>query len=496
MPHLRPVWFLPLVAAGLALAGCAEQTATGPTKQVIAVSIAPVASLVGQLTDGWADVVTLLPEGAEEHDFEMTASQVRQLSRAELLVLVGSGLDTWAEPKPGASGGPAVLRMSDLIATVKGDPADDKVTAAAAATGGTATTPAATTPAAASQPKSDSLKNGVAVSSPASAKPPATPPADSNAAAAQLGPPPAPLPDTAGPNNHLWLDPVLVEKFVEALAGRLCDRYPEHRADIERATRRLSSDLREIDQAYRRELSAVHRREMVTFHNAFDLIARRYGLVIVARLTDIESDPHGGITPASYLTAIRAIKQYGLLVIYSEPEFPSEQIGAIERQTAVEVLTLDPLGGPSINGYRTYQEMMISNLKTLVKGQDLGAMPADTFDTPVPASGFTMPKRGFGGDFGNTPGGNSSRQHLRPGERAFFSDPSLSLPPVLPRRSSLRDDSLPGTSLPGSSLPGSLLPGSALPGSSLPGSSLPGSSLPGAPTDSSSPAPHPYPSSP
>ncbi len=33
------------------------------------------------------------------------------------------------------------------------------------------------------------------------------------------------------------------------------------------------------------------------------------------------------------------------------------------------MLTLDPEGNPAVDGYRTYQEMMRTNLQTLVKGQ-------------------------------------------------------------------------------------------------------------------------------
>ena len=89
----RAFWIRRSSPLGLRSAACAKQTLdAGPPKPVIAVSIFPVASLVGQLTDGWADVVTLLPDGASEHAFEMTADQVRQLSRADLLVLVGNGL--------------------------------------------------------------------------------------------------------------------------------------------------------------------------------------------------------------------------------------------------------------------------------------------------------------------------------------------------------------------------------------------------------------------
>ena len=406
----RAFWAIPVVVAGIALASCTKHSVdTGPPKPVIAASIFPVASLIGQLTDGWADVVTLLPDGALEHAFEMTADQVRQLSRADLLVVVGNGLDAWAEPKPGVTVNgkqPTVLRMADLI----GNLGEGKNLAPPDAT------------------KIDASQTNApqADVSPASKE---------NYAKdfTRRGPPPAPLPDAAGSNNHLWLDPVLAGRFVSVVASQLSTRYPEHRSEIERAAAKLSADLRELDQSYRTELSTVRRRELITFHNAFDLIAHRYGLVIVARLTDIESDPHGGITPASYLAAIKAIKQYSLMAIYSEPEFSAQEVASIQRETGVEVLTLDPLGGPTIDGYRTYQEMMRSNLRTLVKGQGLeGFGPPDmlsipktsgkTIDRPVDDA-LDMPLR--------VPGTTKKPKSKEPPH--LFSDPVLRFPPTVPK---------------------------------------------------------------
>jgi ABC-type Zn uptake system ZnuABC Zn-binding protein ZnuA len=429
---LRDTWIVWIVAAGIALVGCNKQKVDdGPPKPVIAVSIFPVASLVGQLTDGWADVVTLLPDGASEHAFELTADQVRQLSHADLLVLVGNGLDAWAEPKPGMTADskqPTVLRMGDLIGNL-GEGKD--LIAPGASKIDTSKT---------NTSKHDAAKSDVATADASKADAPKSPPPiplpapDPNLErdVARRGPPPAPVPDAAGPNNHLWLDPVLAGRFVSVLASQLSARYPHRRGEIEQAATRLSAELQELDQKYRLELSMVRRRELVTFHNAFDLIAHRYGLIVVARLTDIESDPHGGITPASYLAAIKAIRQYRLMAIYSEPEFSAQEIGGIQRETAVEVLTLDPLGGPSIEGYRTYQQMMLSNLKTLVNGQGLETMALPEFQSmPKPTGG--SPSKNIDPELDaplKVPGAKPPKAKQHP---HFLSDPDAPFPHTVPK---------------------------------------------------------------
>ncbi len=285
------------------LAGCHEQAGGGatvpPQKPVIAVSIFPVASLVEQLTSDWAEVATLLPPGSSPHSAGMSPDQVRAVSRAKLLVVVGMGLDPWAEKAAAASGdkAPPILRFADLIA---------------GATSG-------------------------------------------------AGAPPA--------NNHLWLDPVLAKQFVAALAVKLEVQFPDHAAETRAAAEQLASDLTKLDQEYRDGLAAVPQKELITFHNAFDLIAERYHLKILVRLTDIELEPGAEVTPDKFREAIDAVHQYGLKVLYCEPEFPDQAVQALHRETGAEVLMLDPEGSPAVGGYHTYQEMMRANLRTLVRGQ-------------------------------------------------------------------------------------------------------------------------------
>jgi zinc transport system substrate-binding protein len=292
----------------VALTGCGRAPATQSGKPVIAVSIFPVANLVEQLTNGWAEVATLLPASASPHDVEITPDQMRQVARADLLVVVGMGLDPWAERAAEAADSTRlqVLRFSDLIAA------------------------------------SDTEKSSTSKDEARNRRP---------------------------QNNHLWLDPVLTTKFVEEFSARLKQRYPEHAAAIQLAAEKLLADLHALDRQYAEQLGAVRNRDLITFHNAFDLIADRYHLKILVRLTDIELTPGGEVTPDRIREALEAMQKYKLKALYAETEFPDQVIQRLHDETGVRVLQLDPQGNPAVDGYRTYQEMMRSNLKTLVKGQ-------------------------------------------------------------------------------------------------------------------------------
>lgn len=303
-------WIL-VSAVCSALAGCGPSAAESPHKPVIVASIFPVANLVEQLTGDWAEVVSLLPASESPHHAELMPDQIRLLARADLLFIVGAGLDPWADKAVEAADSKnlRVLRFDKMIGVSE--------------IGGKST------------PK-DSQSHSL-------------------------------------PNNHLWLDPVKASRFVQAAAEQLKQRYPEHAASIVGAAERLVADIGRIDRQYAEQLAKVPERRLITFHNAFDLIAERYGLEIVVRLTDIELSPGGEVTPDRIREALSAIEKYKLKVLYAEPEFPAQVTTRLHDETGVEVLSLDPQGNPAVEGYRTYQEMMRSNLKTLMKGQSLAA---------------------------------------------------------------------------------------------------------------------------
>lgn len=158
--------------------------------------------------------------------------------------------------------------------------------------------------------------------------------------------------------------------FVTHLSRELAEHYPAHGEIIENNAQQLLADIREVDREHRTVLSEVRRRELITFHNAFDPLAERYGLEVVAHLTPIELTPGGEVTPRRLREVIAAIEHYDLPVVYSEPQFPDRAVEVLRDATGVAILRLDPLGNPRREGYQTWQATMRSNLEVIVDGQN------------------------------------------------------------------------------------------------------------------------------
>lgn len=330
---------LVIVAAMAFLPGCEKKDAppapaSGARKMVIVVTLFPLYSMVHDLVGDWADVQLLLPPGASEHGFELTPVQLEKVSKADVLVMVGMNMDDWAQRAVEKTNRKLqVFRFADLIgenapATQEAHDHDEHA-----------------------HDHDDAHSHD-----------------DHAAPATQAG---VAHHDHAhsGANNHLWLDPLRSSDFVNKLGKALLPYFPEQQVSLKARTLMYTSSLISLHQTFEEQAKRFPQKNIVTFHNAFDLLAERYGLKVVAHLTEIEVSPGGEVTPQELMEAIRAVKEHKMAVVYAEPQFPDRATQAIREATGVQVLKLDPLGDPNVEGYRTYLDMMKSNLNTLVQGQ-------------------------------------------------------------------------------------------------------------------------------
>ena len=283
-------------------------------KPVIVASIFPLANLIEQVVGDSATVVTFMPPGGNPHGFEPSATQMAQVSKADLLIVVGLGFDSWAE-KAGQDVGKRKLKLvrwADL-AGIKSDGHEHH--------------------------HHDAHDH------------------DDD--------------DDHSPNPHLWLDPVLAIEFVSKLTPSLTTLAPSQADAIKQRTSALLDDLKKLDDEYKQQLTAVPNKELVTFHNAFDLPAKRYGLQVLAHLAELDIAPGGDVSPKQIADVVDAARKHKLKVIYTEPQFPKQAVETVQREAGLQLLPLDPEGDPVTGGYKTYQDMMRWNLKNLMQGQSI-----------------------------------------------------------------------------------------------------------------------------
>lgn len=83
-------------------------------------------------------------------------------------------------------------------------------------------------------------------------------------------------------NSHIWLDPLRAVQMAENLAKGLIQTFPADEPVITRNLNSLTDRLRALNEELAAGLSPLPRKDIVTFHEAFPYFAAAYGLHVVA----------------------------------------------------------------------------------------------------------------------------------------------------------------------------------------------------------------------
>ncbi len=276
----------------------------------VVTTIRPLYAFTAQVAGSAAEVENLLPPGVGPHDYAFTPSDAVRLHRADVLVINGLGLETWLEGLLGAARRPALL----VVDTSRG------------------------------------------------VEPLVLPDADlrHREAAAEV-----PHRHEGRWDPHIWLDPVRAAQQVENIRDGLSaadpERAPIYRANAESAVARLKRLHQELAAA----TALFQRRQLMTFHSAFQYFASRYGLEVVAV---VQTAPGQEPTPRQLAHLYQVVRRHGLRVIYTEPQYRPRVAEVLARDLGLETAILDP-GSTGPLQPDAYEAVMRRNLKVLERYQ-------------------------------------------------------------------------------------------------------------------------------
>jgi zinc transport system substrate-binding protein len=87
-----------LLLLSMALSGCAEAEKNPADSKIrIYVSFYPMYFLASEIAGDKAEVISMVPAGAEPHDWEPTPKTVVELSEADMLIYNGAGMEPWID---------------------------------------------------------------------------------------------------------------------------------------------------------------------------------------------------------------------------------------------------------------------------------------------------------------------------------------------------------------------------------------------------------------
>jgi ABC-type Zn uptake system ZnuABC Zn-binding protein ZnuA len=169
--------------------------------------------------------------------------------------------------------------------------------------------------------------------------------------------------DEDGANPHYWLDPVTAMEQTRAIARALVAADPSNASAYEANAATYLAELEKLHLEFQAAMDALPGKNLITFHDAFPYLARRYGLNYVGY---IEAFPEKDPTPGQLKSLVGAIGKHQVKVLFAETGYSPAILRSLAEQTGARVAELDTLEVGEANP-DAYLIRMRNNLKALQK---------------------------------------------------------------------------------------------------------------------------------
>jgi ABC-type Zn uptake system ZnuABC Zn-binding protein ZnuA len=169
--------------------------------------------------------------------------------------------------------------------------------------------------------------------------------------------------DHAHESPHFWQDPLLAVHYVERIRDGLAQADPVNAPVYQAIALRYIHQLQDLHQEIARTLDQVppQRRHLVTYHNAFEYFARRYGWQTSYFVVGDGSEA----SPGQVSAVMTRLKEQGIPAVFAEPQFRSDLLDQAAQDAGVPVgiIYSDVLD----DTVPTYIEMMRFNARSLAQ---------------------------------------------------------------------------------------------------------------------------------
>ncbi|MGG5370552.1 metal ABC transporter substrate-binding protein [Enterococcus sp. AZ196] len=304
-----------LLSVLLTACGSEEKKEVSSDKKIqVMTTFYPMYEFTKQVVGDKGDVELLIPAGTEPHDFEPSAKDLAKISDSDVFVYNSPELETWTD------------NLTDTI--------DTKKTAIIQAS------------------KSITLMDGADHDHEEAHDDHDAKEHEEHEHDHDLDP-------------HVWLDPVLAIKEVEAIRDQLSKKYPADKASFEKNAASYIDELKTLDKDYQTAFMDAKNKTFVTQHAAFGYLAKQYGLTQEA-IAGISPDQEPSPSRLSELK--HYVDDHQVKVIYFEENASSKVAETLSKETGVKLEVLNPLESlteKQIKNGEDYVSVMRENLEAL-----------------------------------------------------------------------------------------------------------------------------------
>lgn len=171
---------------------------------------------------------------------------------------------------------------------------------------------------------------------------------------------------------HIWLDPVIMGQIVNVIKDTYVQVDAANKAYYEANAAAYAAQLEALNQKYQATLAKYRRRTILTSHDSFRYLSRRYGLesIYIAGLSP-EAEP----SPQQLAVITKLAKGRGIKYIFFETLVSPRLAETVAQEVGAQTLVLNPLEGltnqeiESGKSYITVMEENLANLKTALDAE-------------------------------------------------------------------------------------------------------------------------------
>lgn len=162
-------------------------------------------------------------------------------------------------------------------------------------------------------------------------------------------------------NAHVWMDPemaaVQVRNIAEGLAAADDLHADQYRANAEAYEARLAA----LSASLAEQLSPLSGTRIITFHEAFNYFAERYGMVVAGV---IANEPGEEPSTRDIADTCDLVRSLDIRTLFVEPQYPQTAAEIIARETGASIYTLDPcVSGTGMPD--SYEQIQLENARVL-----------------------------------------------------------------------------------------------------------------------------------
>lgn len=166
---------------------------------------------------------------------------------------------------------------------------------------------------------------------------------------------------------HFWLDPVLAQQIVTNIRDGLSKADPANAEYYAKNTADYNAKLAQLDNDYKQGLAECRLRSLVSSHDAFSYLGKRYNLEISA-IAGVSTEEEPSAAKLAELSQL--VTNKGIKYIFFESLVSPRLADTIAAETGAQTLVFDPIEGlqhedqQQGKNYLSVQQGNLANLRT------------------------------------------------------------------------------------------------------------------------------------